>query len=124
VAHVEPLAPDRDRGGRDDGGERVEQQREQRGVDAVERGEVAAGLERVAARAEREAESEVAGLERADLAGRAAGEEEEPEEPGRHDEPEGEQGADARALVVGELAEDRHRAERGGGGDAEEGAFE
>ena len=45
-----------------------------------------------------------------------------PEQRGREREPDGEQRADARTLVVGELAEDPHRAERGGGGEAQEGA--
>ena len=47
---------------------------------------------------------------------------EQPEQRGGEHEPGGQQRADGRALVVGELAEDSHRAERGGGGEAEEGA--
>jgi hypothetical protein len=40
---------------------------------------------------------------------------------GEH-EPDGDQRADGRALVVGELAEDAHRAEGGRGSEADEGA--
>ena len=70
MAGAEALPAERDRGGGDERGEGVEQQREQRGVDAAEGDEVAPGLERVAERAERQAGADVAGAERAQLAPR------------------------------------------------------
>ena len=47
---------------------------------------------------------------------------EHPEQPRREHEPDGQQRADGRPVLVGELAEHAHRAERGGGDEAERGA--
>jgi hypothetical protein len=84
--------------------------------------EVAAGLGAVADGAEREAGEDVAAGQRAQGAGAARAGGDQPEERGREHEARGQQRADVRTLPVGELAEDPHRAERGGGGEAQEGA--
>ena len=71
-APARPLAPERDGGHGDDRGERVEEQRQQRGVEALQRGEVAAGLGAVADGAEREGDADVAPRQRPQARGRAS----------------------------------------------------
>ena len=110
---VGALAPERDRGDRDERREQVDEQRQQAGVHARQRREVGARLGRVAERAQRQGDQHVAALERAQLGGAAAGERQGPEQDGGEGEAGGEQGADRRAVVVGELAEHAHRSEGG-----------
>ena len=119
---VRQLTAEHDRGDRDHRGERVEQQGEQRRVEALEGAEEGAGLGAVADAAERQGDGDVPARESAQPARRARGGHQHPEQRGGHDEPHGQQRTDGRALVVGELAEDRHPAERDRGGEAEEGA--
>ena len=85
-----------------------------------QRGEVGAGLQRCSRSApSASAASDVAARQRrssrtaAAIAAR-------PEQRRGDREPHRQQRSDRRALVVGELAEDRHRAEGGAGGEAEE----
>ncbi len=106
----------------DDDREGVDEETEQRGVDALERGEVRARLGAVADGAERERDADVAPGHRPYATGRAGGEEREPEEQRGEDEAPREERPDGRALAVRELAEDPHRAERGRGGETEDDA--
>jgi hypothetical protein len=122
LAAAGPLAAERDGGHRDHRGEGVEQQRQQPGVEALQGGEVGPGLRAVAHGAQRERDADVAPGQQAHLARGARRDHQRPEERGREQEADGEQGADGGALVVGELAEDPHRAEGDGGGEADEGA--
>jgi len=85
-------------------------------------GEVAAGLGAVADGAERDGDAEVAAGESAQVAGCAGADDQRPEQNGGEHEPDREQRPHGGALVVGELAEDPHRAERGRGGETEEDA--
>jgi hypothetical protein len=118
-ARVRTLAAERDRRRGDQCRERVEEQRQQRRVDPLQRGEVAAGLERVRARAEREAGADVAARQARQA---AAQRQQRPEQHGGEREADREQGPGGGALAVGELAEHGHGAERGGRRDAEEGS--
>ena len=72
LAAVELLAAERDRGDRDHRRERVEDERQQRRVDPLERGEEAARLERVADAAERESDADRRGARRRAARGASA----------------------------------------------------
>ena len=104
------LAAQREGGEGDERGVGVEQQRREPDVDALDRAEVEAGLQGVAAEAERGAEGEAARR-----AQRAAAQQHERPQHGRgHDEAEGEQRGQLDARGVGLAGEDRHRGEAGG----------
>jgi hypothetical protein len=98
----------------------VEHERQQRRVHALERGEEQAGLRRVAdgPEAERGGDEAAARARPERPAGGGQDEGEGPEQDRGEREADHEQGHDARALLVGELAEDRQGPERGGGDEA------
>ena len=67
AASVEALAPERHRGNGDDRRERVQDERQQRCVEMLERGEIAPGLERVPTRAEAQSDHQITSRDRAHL---------------------------------------------------------
>ena len=89
-------------------------------MDALQRGEVAAGLERVAAPSQGKPNEDVPATQIPDLVGGAAREDQRPEQRGGQHEADGEEGADRRAVTIGELAEDGHGAEGGAGAEAKD----
>ena len=116
------VAPQHDRGHRHHDREGVEHQRQQRRVDAVERGEVAAGLGAVAHGSETQRQP----TSRREIARSAA---ERARWPRRSSQDQRRRGRTGRTAAsprwrpaVGELAEYPHRAEGGGGGETEDGA--
>jgi hypothetical protein len=80
-----------------------------------ERDEIAAGLERVPTSAEPESDPDVASRERAYLWHQSLDQHHAPESDRGDGEPGGQQRARGRAVVEGELSEDRHRSESRGG---------